>query len=454
MWIPSNSALQTKVIAALHSSAIGGHSGIKATYFRVKQLFHWKVLKLDVENYVKQCSVCQQAKHETNNPAGLLQPLPVPQGAWKDWSMDFIEALPLSEGSNTILVVVDRFTKYSHFIPLRHPFTAMQVAKVVFDNVIKLHGLPNTIVSDRDKIFTSNFWKALFTLLNTKLLMSTAYHPQTGGQTERVNQCLEMYLRCAVHDSPKQWRTWLPLAELWYNTSFHSSLGCSPFKALYGYEAPLGLVGPLSSQASSPAEEFLHHREQHLSSLKTHLVATQNRMKLQADRHRTNRQFQVGEQVLLKLQPYAQHSVVNRPFPKLAYKFYGPFRILEKIGVAAYKLALPAESAIHPVFHVSQLKPFIPCYTPVFAELPQVGDLTTQELEPEHILACRLVKKGNRAITQVLVKWKQVPATSATWEDYQVVKHRFPDAVAWGQATPEAGGDVRPSEQVTSVAES
>ena len=145
-------------------------------------------MKRDVEEFVKQCQVCQQAKHELTHPAGLLQPLPIPQGAWKDWSMDFIEGLPTSDGSNAILVVVDRFTKYGHFLPIKHPFTAQAIAKVVLDNAVKLHGFPKSIVSDRDRVFTSNFWRALFSLVDTKLLMSSAYHPQTDGQTERVNQ--------------------------------------------------------------------------------------------------------------------------------------------------------------------------------------------------------------------------------------------------------------------------
>lgn len=178
-----------------------------------------------------------------------------------------------------------------HFIPLKHPFNAQAVAKVVLDKVIKLHGMPRTIVSDRDKIFTSTFWTALFKLVDTKLLRSSSYHPQTDGQTERVNQCLEIYLRCAVQDSPKQWKTWFSLAELWYNSNYHTSLDCSPFKALYGYEEDLGTFLPLETQDQNPAVEFLQEREQQLASLKQHLAAAQNRFKLQADRHRVDMSF-------------------------------------------------------------------------------------------------------------------------------------------------------------------
>jgi hypothetical protein len=170
----------------------------------MKALFYWKGLKQEVEDFVKQSLVCKLAKYMNTLPPGLLQPLPIPQGAWQDISMDFIEGLPLSEGFNVILVIVDRFTKYAHFIPIRHPFSATTIAKAVFDNVVKLHGLTKTIVSDRDKVFTRTFWKELFSLMGTQLMMSFAYLPQIDGQIERVNQCLEMYLRCAAYETPKK----------------------------------------------------------------------------------------------------------------------------------------------------------------------------------------------------------------------------------------------------------
>ena len=150
----------------------------------------------------------------------------------------------------------------------------------------------------------------------------------------------------------------------------------------------------------------------------------------------------MGEQVLLKLQPYTQSSLVNRPCPKLALNFFGPLRILERFGEVAYKLDLPSYNAINQVFHVSQLKTYTPDFTPVFADLSCMPELDTADTRPEKIFDRRLVKKGNAAVPQVLVKWAGIPATSATWEDYYVCKNKFPDSIAWGQAISPAAGDV------------
>lgn len=215
----------------------------------------------------------------------------MPQGAWQDITMDFIEGLPSSEGFNAILVVVDRFTKYAHFIPLKHPFTTQGVARLIMDNVVKLHGFPKSIVSDRDRIFTSVFWKELFALFDTTLMRSSTYHPKTDGQSERVNQCLEMYLRCSVHDSPKKWKSWLSLAEIWYNTSFHTALGCSPFKALYGMDANSGISVPVNATVSPEVAAVISEREVQLSTLKGNLQRAQNRMKRYADRARAEREL-------------------------------------------------------------------------------------------------------------------------------------------------------------------
>lgn len=160
---------------------------MQASYQRIKQLYYWPGLKLAVENYVKRCAICQLAKPSHQKPARLLQPLPPPKAPWHEVTMDFIEGLPVSEGANYILVVVDCFTKYPHFLPLRHPFTAASVSRFFIDNVVKVHGVPLTITSDRDKIFTSHFWRDLIKAMGTKLNYSTTYHPQTNGRSERVN---------------------------------------------------------------------------------------------------------------------------------------------------------------------------------------------------------------------------------------------------------------------------
>jgi hypothetical protein len=165
-------------------------------------------------------------------------------------SLDFSEALPRSHNCDVILVIIDRFTKYGHFLPMSHPFTALQVAQLFINSVYRLHGLPKIIVSDRDKIFTSTLWKELFRLSDTYLHMSSSYHPQSDGQTERLNQCLESYLRCAVHTCPKKWFDWLPLAEYWYNTAYHSSLERTPFQVLYGHQRRhLGITDTSGCQA-------------------------------------------------------------------------------------------------------------------------------------------------------------------------------------------------------------
>ena len=191
IWVGNDAALRLKLVQAMHASAVGGHSGVPVTYRHIKQHFYWPGLKAEVRAFVAECQICQQAKPDRSKLPGLLQPLPVPERAWKVLSLDFVEGLPMSDGYNCILVVVDLFSKYAHFLSLRHPFTAATVAKLFISQVYRLHGMPTALVSDRDKIFTSALWRELFKLAKVELHMSTAYHPQSDGQTERVNQCLE-----------------------------------------------------------------------------------------------------------------------------------------------------------------------------------------------------------------------------------------------------------------------
>lgn len=213
LYIGTSTSLKQQLLDSFHKSALGGHSGERATYKRLQLIFYWPNMQVQVQQYVKSCSVYQKNKSENTPYPGLLQPLPIPDMAWTHISMDFVEDLPKSNGKNVILVIVDRMTKYSHFIALSHPYTPTDVVTLFLDNIFKLHGLPKVIVTDRDPIFTRSVWQSLFKSLQVDLHLSSAYHPQTDGQTERVNQCLENYLRCMCFNGPKRWSYWLSLAE-------------------------------------------------------------------------------------------------------------------------------------------------------------------------------------------------------------------------------------------------
>ncbi|KAJ4757727.1 polyprotein [Rhynchospora pubera] len=210
--IGNNGTWRQQVLQSLHDTSIGGHSGINATYHKVKKLFFWPQLKQSVHDYVIACHTCQINKGEHVPYPGLLQPLPIPPTAWYSVGLDFITGLPKSQGKDVILVIIDRLTKYGHFLSLTHPYTAANVAQLFLDNVYKLHGIPQNLVSDRDPIFTSLFWKELMNKIGIQLNLSTAYHPQSDGQTERLNQCVEQYLRCMAFEQQKKWMKWLPLA--------------------------------------------------------------------------------------------------------------------------------------------------------------------------------------------------------------------------------------------------
>lgn len=391
-----------------HDGKLGGHGGVVKTQKRIGELFFWEGMMTDIRRFVASCAICQRQKYSTLAPGGLLQPLPIPEQVWEDLSMDFVEGFQRSRGVNTIMVVVDRLTKFSHFISLSHPFSATDVALAFTKEVVRLHGFPRTIVSDRDKIFMSSFWKELFRLSGTKLCFSTAYHPQSDGKTEVTNRSMETYMRCFAGDKPKTWATYLPWAEFSYNSAFHSSLRMTPFRALYGRDPPTWVKFETGSTTNAELESQLKDRDAALQLLKEHFHRAHQLMKEIADKHRREVEFNVGDQVYVKLRPYRQRSLAKRMNEKLSARFYGPYEVEKKVGAVAYKLKLPAESKIHPTFHVSQLKKAVGDVKevlPLPRQLSSEGELL---VTPEKIRASRVNSGSGQK--EVLVKWQGLPS--------------------------------------------
>ncbi|GKE51669.1 ty3-gypsy retrotransposon protein [Tanacetum coccineum] len=424
MFIPPISKIREQLLAEFHSSFIGGHAGINATVKRLSSTFTWLGLKKDVAHFVKSCTVCQAIKHPNHKPYGLLQPLPTPSQPWHDISMDFITQLPPFKGKVCIWVIVDRLSKYAHFLPLSPNYTAITLASIFMHEIYRLHGLPKTIVSDRDPLFLSRFWKELFKLMGTKLVHSSAYHPQTDGQTEVVNRCLEMYLRAFVFDEPRTWAKLLYLAEFCYNTSHHSSINMSPFKALYGRDVTSIHNYLPGSTATGSIENSLLEHQKIMSSLKHSIEVSKQKMVTQANKHRLDKHFEVGEFVYLRLHKYRQTSVHNRTNHKLSRLFYGPYKVIERIGEVAYKLELPAGSKIHPVFHVSLLKPSYGTMVDSKGNLATFDPKDDLAFLPEAIINSRINSNGD---PEVLVKWEKHNLEEATWENLTSLKLQFPD---------------------------
>jgi hypothetical protein len=286
--------------------------------------------------------------------------------------------------------------------------------------------MPVAIISNRDPIFTSKFWQSLFTYASIQLRMSSSYHPQSDGQTERVNQCLETFLRCFVHTCPRKWKSWLAAAEFWYNSCFHSALGRSPFEALYGRQPRILGVEP-NPAAGGKLDDWLSEKAIAETLIKQYLSRAVDRMKKQADKRWSEREFEVGGWVYMKLQPYVQSSALSRANLKLGFKYFGPFKVTARVGSVAYRLDLSATSLIHPVVHVSQLRLAAGFKGQVCSTLPSDA---LQYRVPLQVLGSRIVSRDANQIAQVQIKWSKLPDDLATWEDYLELHRTFHNAPA------------------------
>lgn len=430
IYIGSSSNLRDRIFSSFHSSIFGGHSGNRVTHHRIKQLFYWPLLKQFIAGKVAECPICQISKSEKVPYPGLLNPLQIPRMKWTDISMDFVEGLPKSKGKDVILVVVDRLTKFAHFIPLSHPYTVQKVADLFMENIIKLHGPPSSIVTDRDRIFTSKLWHEIFNAMQISLNFTSAYHPESDGQTERVNQCLEQYLRCMAFSEPTKWCNWLAAAEWWYNSSYHTAIKMSPFEALYEYPPPSLTSIAVPCNVSENTQVTLAAKDHMLKQLQHNLTQAQQKMKKYADLKRTERTFEEGDMVYLKMQPYRETALGMRNSLKLTSKWYGPFKVLQKVGRVAYKLQLPQGTLLHNVFHVNQLKRHLGPNAVPNHTLPLVTATGKVKIAPLAVLEHRQIPRSageyDVAVPQWLVHWQSMSPDEATWEDAAFIQATFP----------------------------
>ena len=422
IYVPFNKKIMTSILEDAHDIPISGHVGVNKTIEKVSRKFYWPKMHKHINHYVSTCMKCQENKSRNQLPMGLLQPLPVPDRRFQQVTMDFIVQLPMTRnGHDAIIVVVDKLSKKAHYIPTTSNVTAPQVAKLIFEHVVRHHGVPESIVSDRDSKFTSLFWQSLWGLLGTKLAMSTAYHPESDGQTERQNRTLEEMVRAYTNYNQDDWDELLIALEIAYNDSAHTSTGETPFYLDSGQHPRFSPLLSIKSDNRSKHEsvnELIGNMHAALVNAKTSLVQAQERQRQYANENRREVVFKVGDEVMLST---AHLRNMDRA-PKLYPKFIGPYKIKRVVSDVAYELDLPGSMRIHPTFHVSKLKEFRRDDNSIFQReqvIRPAPDIVNEEeqFEVEKIIDKRESGSRSRKKTTYLVMWKGYPRWEATWED-------------------------------------
>ncbi|GBG76809.1 hypothetical protein CBR_g23024 [Chara braunii] len=436
--VPSTGQLRVQAVAEFHDQAATGHMGFHKTLTRVCRLYVWPKSKDFVKAYMQECPTCQEVNSANHLPYGLLQPLPIPEGRWQSISMDFISPLrpPTQRGHDAILVVVDRFTKGTRFIPCRYRISARKIVDIVFDRVVRDHSLPQSIISDRDPRFTSTFWRRLHEVYGSQLRFSSSYHPQTDGQTEVTNKTLGNILRKFVRDD-QQWDLHLAHMEIAYNHAVSPATGMSPFYCDLGYHPRVraDFLRPLRLYPDTrcPAlDDWIAHMAATMKCAHESLADSQTRMAARANRSRMDHPFKVGDDVLVDARHLQLEADMLRKFRR---RFFGPCRILQAVGsdTAAspvrFRLKLPdylRQARVHDVYHVSLLRPYRRpserfAGRPYERPPPIMVD-GHEEFVVSDIVSRRVTDDTPPRI-EYLVRWKGYPDEEATWEPLEHLQH-------------------------------
>ncbi|GJQ97508.1 hypothetical protein Tco_0008647 [Tanacetum coccineum] len=427
-WLPCYGDLRTVIMHESHKSKYSIHPGSDEMYQDMKKLYWWPNMKADIATYVSKCLTCAKVKAEHQRPSGLLVQPKIPEWKWDNITMDFVTKLPkTSQGYDTIWVIVDRLTKSAIFTPMRETDPLDKLARLYLKEVVTRHGIPVSIICDRDPRFASNFWRSLQNALGTNLDMSTAYHPQTDEQSKRTIQTLEDMLRACAIDFGKGWVNHLPLVEFSYNNSYHASIKAAPFEALYGRKCRSPVCWTKVGEAQILGPELIQETTEKIVQIKQRMQAARDRQKSYADLKRKPMEFQVGDKVMLKVSPW-KGVVRFGKRGKLNPRYVGPFKVIERVGEVAYKLELPEElSRVHNTFHVSNLKK---CHADEPLAVPLDGLHLDDKLhfveEPLEIVGREVKRLKRSRIPLVKVRWNSKRGPEFTWEREDQFKKKYP----------------------------
>ena len=353
--------VKSLLVSELHSIPYAVHPGVQRTIDKVKHYFWWKDMARDIREFVESCPTCQLKKSDHTLQKGSLQSLAIPEAKWQEVSVDFVMDLPVAaDGQDSIMTVVDRATKRVHLIPCKKTTTAGEAARLYWQHVVRLHGVPRAIHTDQGAQFVGRWWHEIWTLLGTKLRYGTEYHPQSQGQVERMNAVVSQTLRCLMTDVAdlSRWKDFLPTVEMVVNSLPNRSTGYNPFFLMYGYNLVLS-IELLKGDESTNVEtlsKFLERTQEVWRRARAQMEKVVVAQKKYYDQKHRDVQFAVGDSVLLSTQNVRLKGIPR----KLQWKFCGPYKVLEKIGTQAYRLKLHDSWRIHPVFHVSLLKQWRP----------------------------------------------------------------------------------------------
>ncbi|GJZ83779.1 putative reverse transcriptase domain-containing protein [Tanacetum coccineum] len=399
VWLSRFSGLRDLVMHESHKSKYSIHPGSNKMYQDLKLLYWWPNMKADIATYVSKCLTCAKVKAEHQKPSGLLQQPEIPVWKWERITMDFVSGLPRTpSGYDTIWVIVDRLTKSAHFLPMNKTDSMGKLTRLYLKEIVCRHGVPLSIISDRDSHFTSNFWRSLQEALGTNLDMSTAYHPQTDGQSERTIQTLEDMLRACVIDFGSSWDRHLPLVEFSYNNSYHVSIKEAPYEALYGRKCRLPVCWSEFGDSQLTGPELIRDMTEKIVQIKNRLLAARTHQKSYADKRAKSLEFEVGD------------------------------KILARVGHVAYTFELPEElKGIHSTFHVSNLKK---CLAEGDVVVPmdviQLDDKLHMIEEPVEVVDKEVKRLKQSWIPIVKVRWNSQRGPEFTWEREDQIKKKYP----------------------------